>query len=89
MSQSRGSRRPGDEEGADRHKNDERAEAPLSGDLAARFAEYIEAHGETKSDLVRSALDEFLPSSENSQYILPADPDLADAYLALAGEEKR
>jgi len=89
MSQARGSRLPGDDEQTDRHRNEERAEARLSGDLAARFADYIDAHGANKSDVVRSALDEYLPDSEGSQYALPQDPTLADAYLALAGDEKR
>ncbi|WP_436924972.1 hypothetical protein [Halosimplex amylolyticum] len=89
MSQARGSRLPGDSESNDRHRDEERAEARLSGELAARFTDYIDAHGLTKSDVVREALDEFLPASERSQYVLPRDPGLADAYLALAGEEKR
>ncbi|MFC7140041.1 hypothetical protein ACFQMA_09365 [Halosimplex aquaticum] len=86
---SRGSRLPGDSEDTDRHRSEERAEARLSGDLAARFSDYIDAHGAAKSDVVRDALDDFLPSAERSKYVLPADPDLADAYLALAGEEPR
>jgi hypothetical protein len=86
---SSGSRLPGDTENADRHKSEERAEARLSGDLAARFTDYLDAHGEAKSEVVREALDEFLPASERSQYVLPRDPELADAYLALAGEEAR
>ncbi|ACV47845.1 MULTISPECIES: hypothetical protein [Halomicrobium] len=89
MSGSRGSRLPGDSETADRHKAEARAEARFSGALAARFDEYIEAHGATKSDVVRDALDEFLPSSQDSRYLLPEDPTLADAYLALAGDQKR
>lgn len=84
-----GSRLPGDYEGKDRHKSDERAEARLSGRLAERFTSYVESHGVAKSKVVRDALDEFLPSSENSKFVLPQDPDLADAYLALAGDEKR
>ncbi|ELZ22410.1 hypothetical protein C475_17898 [Halosimplex carlsbadense 2-9-1] len=86
---SSGSRLPGDSESADRHKSEERAEARLSGDLAARFTDYLDAHGEAKSEVVREALDEYLPASERSQYVLPSDPELADAYLALAGEEPR
>ncbi|MFU1780702.1 hypothetical protein ACM16X_04910 [Haloarcula japonica] len=89
MSQARGNRLPGDSESADRHKSEERAEARLSGELAARFTDYVEAHGLAKSEVVREALDEYLPASERSQYILPRDPKLADAYLALAGDEKR
>jgi hypothetical protein len=89
VSQGRGSRLPGDSESDDRHRSEERAEARLSGDLATRFTEYVDAHGLNKSDVIRSALDEYLPASENSKFVLPEDPDLADAYLALAGEEKR
>ena len=84
-----GSRLPGDYENNDRHKSDERAEARLSGTLADRLTNYVESHGLAKSTVVREALDEHLPDSEDSQYVLPEDPDLADAYLALAGEEKR
>ncbi|MFT4921063.1 MAG: hypothetical protein ACI8XM_000256 [Haloarculaceae archaeon] len=85
-----GSRLPGDSESADRHVDvDERAESRLSGDLAYRFGEYIDAHGKAKSDVVRAALDEYLPASENSVYVLPRDTGLADAYLALAGDTKR
>lgn len=86
---SHGSRLPGDSEDTDRYRSEERAEARLSGELAARFTDYVDAHGLAKSGVVRDALGEFLPSSERSQYVLPADPDLADAYLALAGEEAR
>ncbi|WP_225334899.1 hypothetical protein [Halomicrobium urmianum] len=86
---SSGSRLPGDSDATDRHRSEERAEARLSGELAARFTDYLDAHGEAKSDVVREALDEFLPASERSRYVLPRDPDLADAYLALAGEERR
>jgi len=89
MSQARGSRLPGDDEQNDRHRSEERAEARLSGDLAARFADHVNSHGVTKSDVVRAALDEYLPDAEGSRYVLPQDPGLADAYLALAGEEKR
>jgi len=84
-----GSRLPGDWEGNDRHKSDERAEARLAGTLADRFTSYVESNGVNKSTVVREALDEYLPDSEASQYVLPQDPDLADAYLALAGDEKR
>ncbi len=84
-----GSRLPGDSESNDRHKTEERAEARLSGTLSARFTDYVESHGVTKSDVLRAALDEYLPASEGSEYVLPQDPDLADAYLALAGDEKR
>ncbi|WP_459194700.1 hypothetical protein [Halosimplex sp. J119] len=89
MSQARGSRLPGDSESNDRHRDEERAEARLSGELAARFNDYLEAHGLQKSEVVRDALDDYLPASERSQYVLPRDPELADAYLALAGDESR
>ncbi|MBX0322481.1 hypothetical protein EGH21_05495 [Halomicroarcula sp. F13] len=84
-----GSRLPGDSESNDRHKSEERAEARLKGTLSARFAEYVDSHDVAKSEVVRNALDEYLPDSEGSQYVLPEDPELADAYLALAGDEKR
>ncbi|QLH83363.1 hypothetical protein [Halosimplex pelagicum] len=86
---SSGSRLPGDSEANDRHRSEERAEARLSGDLADRLSDYVDAHGEAKAEVVRNALDEFLPASERSQYVLPSDPELADAYLALAGDESR
>jgi len=88
-SQPRGSRLPGDSESNDRHRTEERAEARLGGELGRRFAAFLEEHGEHKSDVVRDALDEFLPSSERSRYVLPRDPELADAYVALAGDERR
>lgn len=84
-----GSRLPGDSESNDRHKSEERAEARLSGTLAERFTGYVDSHGTAKSKVVREALDEYLPDSDGSQYVLPEDPELADAYLALAGDEKR
>jgi len=86
---SSGSRLPGDSESNDRHKTQERAEARLSGSLAERFTAYIDSHGTAKSEVVRNALDEYLPDSEVSQYMLPEDPKMADAYLALAGDERR
>jgi hypothetical protein len=82
-------RLPGDDDTTDRHQQEERAETRLSGDLAHRFSEYVEAHGAQKSEVLRQALDEFLPASENSAYVLPRDPELADAYLTLAKGEKR
>lgn len=83
-----GSRLPGDHESADRHRTDSRAETRLSGDLAERFESYIDAHGAKKSEVLRDALDDYLPSSANSQYVLPKEPELRDAYLALAGDTK-
>lgn len=88
-SQSRGSRLPGDSEANDRHRIEERAETRLGGELGRRLAIYLDEHGEKKSDVLREALDEFLPSSERSRYVLPRDPDLADGYVALAGDERR
>jgi len=84
-----GSRLPGDSEGNDRHQSEERAEARLSGDLAMRFTEYVDSHGANKSDVVRDALDDYLPASEGSRYVLPGEPNLADAYLVLAGGTER
>jgi len=88
-SQSRGSRLPDDSESNDRHRTEERAEGRLGDELGRRFASFVDEHGEHKSDVVREALDEFLPSSERSRYVLPRDPELADAYVALAGDERR
>ena len=84
-----GSRLPGDSESNDRHKSEERAEARLSGALAERFTTYIDSNGAAKSEVVRAALDEFLPDAEHTSYIAPQDPKLSKAYLALACEEKR
>ncbi|MBO4248881.1 hypothetical protein IL252_13740 [Halomicrobium sp. IBSBa] len=88
-SQSRGSRLPGDSEANDRHRTEERAEARLGDELGRRLAIYLDEHGEKKSEVLREALDEYLPSSERSRFVLPKDPDLADAYVELAGEERR
>lgn len=84
-----GTRLPGDSEAKDRHKSDLRAETRLSGDLGARFEEFMYAHDASKSEVLREALDEFLPSLANSEYVLPCDPDLKDAYLALAGTDDK
>lgn len=85
-----GNRLPGDEEGNDRHKTEFRAAARLNGELADRLEHYCEQNGETKSDVVREALDEFLPMWDLPDYVVPKDPDLADAYRTLAREgEKR
>ncbi|SEN04898.1 hypothetical protein SAMN05216388_1001244 [Halorientalis persicus] len=84
-----GTRLPGDSEANDRHKSDLRAETRLSGDLAARFEQFMESHDAQKSEVLREALDEFLPSSANSEYVLPRNPELKDAYLALAGEDEK
>jgi len=88
-SMSSGSRLPGDSESNDRHRTEERAETRLSGDLAYRLGEFLDATGEKKSAVLRDALDEYLPSSENSAYVLPRDGDLADAYLQLADEDEK
>ena len=85
-----GNRLAGDEEGNDRHKTEFRAAARLNGELADRLEHYCEQNGETKSDVVREALDEFLPMWDLPDYVVPKDPDLADAYRTLAREgEKR
>ncbi|KAA9399665.1 hypothetical protein [Haloarcula sp. CBA1129] len=84
-----GSRLPGDYESNDRHKAEERAEARLSGTLAERFTSHVDAHGAAKSEVVRNALDEYLPDAEHTPYLAPQDPKLSKAYLALACEEKR
>lgn len=84
-----GTRLPGDSESNDRHMSDMRAETRLSGDLGERFEEFMESHGATKSEVLRDALDEFLPASENSEYVLPRDPEMKDVYLALAHEDKK
>jgi hypothetical protein len=86
---SSGSRLPGDSKGNDRHKAEERAEARLSGTLAERFTDYLDTHGAAKSEVVRNALDEYLPDNDHTSYIAPQDPKLSKAYLALACEEKR
>jgi predicted DNA-binding protein len=73
----------------DRHGSDARAETRLSGELAHRFDTYREESGAGKSEVLREALDEFLPESEVSKYLLPNDPELVEPYLTLAGDEKR
>lgn len=85
-----GNRLGGDEEGNDRHKTEFRAAARLNGELADRLEHYCDQNGETKSDVVREALDEFLPMWDLPDYVVPKDPDLADVYRTLAREgEKR
>ncbi|WP_324758195.1 hypothetical protein [Haloarcula montana] len=84
-----GSRLPGDSVSNDRHKSEYRVESRLKGDLETRAREYINDHGMNKSELVREALDEYLPAAETTPYAVPKDPKLADAYLALACGEKR
>jgi len=84
-----GSRLPGDNSQKDRHKAETRAETRLDGDLAERFEDYVETHNVSQSETLRNALDMFLPSIDNSEYILPQDSELKDAYLALARDEKR
>lgn len=85
-----GTRLPGDSESNDRHKSTYRVEARIkSAELQERTEQYIENHGTNKSDLVRNALDEYLPDAEQTPYVVPQDPKLSRAYLALACEEKR
>lgn len=84
-----GSRLPGDSDTKDRHTDDMRAETRLSGDLAARFQEFMDAHNASKSEVLRDALDDFLPASANSEYVLPRDRELKDAYLALANDDEK
>jgi predicted DNA-binding protein len=73
----------------DRHKVEDRAETRLDENLGSRLADYRDANGMTKSEVVREALDEYLPTAEESEYVVPQDPKLRDAYLALAGDRKR
>jgi predicted DNA-binding protein len=79
-----GSRLPGDSESNDRHKSDERAAARLSDGLAERLESYCEDNGETRSDVVRTALDDYLPAVEGPEFVVPKDPELAEAYRVLA-----
>jgi predicted DNA-binding protein len=79
-----GSRLPGDSDENDRHKEDERAAARISAGLAERLDAYCANNGETQSDVVREALDEFLPKQELPDFVVPKDPELADAYKQLA-----
>lgn len=61
-------------EGSDRHCAEARAETRLSGTLAHRFDEYRATHGADKSDVLRDALDDDPPASENLAYVVPRDP---------------
>jgi len=84
-----GSRLPGDSDTNDRHKQTFRVDARLKDDeLGHRAREYINDHGLTKTELVRKALDDFLPTADQP-YVVPQDPKLSKAYLSLACEEKR
>lgn len=83
-----GSRLPGDDGSTKRQKKETRAEARLDGRLAERFDHYRNEEDMTNAGLVREALDDFLPDGEGD-YLKPADPKLADAYLRLARPEKR
>lgn len=79
-----GSRLPGDSESNDRHKGGEQAAARLDEDLSERLDAYADANGETKSDIIREALDEFLPQKNLPDFVVPKDPELAEAYRTLA-----
>ena len=84
-----GNRLPGDHESADRHTSDLRAETRLSDSLAERFEAYRDDHGVSEAQLLRDALDDYLPSSETSEFVVPTDPELRDAYTTLATPEKK
>jgi len=84
-----GSRLPGDSPSNDRHKSETRAETRLDDDLAERFETFVSTHDLTKSQTLRNALDEYLPTKNNSEYVLPTDKELKEAYLALASDQKR
>jgi len=79
-----GNRLAGDPGPNARHDSTERAEARLPGPLADRLEKYVDEHGDNKSEVVRDALDEFLPAREGPEYVVPKDPELADAYKQLA-----
>jgi predicted DNA-binding protein len=83
-----GNRLPGDDGSAKRQKKQLRAEVRLDGQLADRFETTRQQKDLTKAALVREALDEYLPG-DDVEYLTPADPDLAAAYLRLARHEKR
>jgi len=74
------SRLPGDD--GDRHRDAERVQARLTDDdLAARFREYVDAQDANKSDVLRDALDEFLPDPDgNDRGPEPDDPLLARTH---------
>jgi len=74
------SRLPGDD--GDRHGESERVQARLKDDdLAARFREYVDVEGANKSDVLREALDQFLPDPDSGEQLpTPDDPLLARAH---------
>lgn len=82
-----GNRLAGDD--GERHESDARAETRLSGDLAGRFETFQAESGVSDAQLLRDALDSYLPESDTNPFVVPPEPELRDAYLALAGPEKR
>lgn len=84
-----GNRLAGDDGSESRSKADERAETRLSGTLLQRFETFRDDHGVSEAQLLRDALDDYLPEAETSEYVVPRDPDLRDAYTTLASPDKK
>jgi hypothetical protein len=85
-----GSRLPGDSAGSDRHSpGKKRLETRVGTDqnLRERVENALPRH-DSEADLVRAALDEYLPDDE-VEYVLPSDPELAKAYRGLAEKHER
>ena len=86
-----GSRLPGDSSGTDRHTSEIRAEARLDDkdgrDLATRFQRAAESDEyRSKAELVRKALDEYLPDdtdADGPRIRPPEDDDVASAFRTL------
>jgi len=86
-----GSRLPGDTDGSDRHMSDVRAEARLDNkdgrNLALRFAAAVESSNHrSKAELVRKALDDYLPTegyADRPRIRPPDDDELAAGFRAL------